>query len=797
MLSNIYLLKFNNYYNRQLKIYNDLATYQSFMCNGILSQNPLTRVNFIPSDGVNTTQVINWDGETPDYLLVCEDRTIISRWFIIDAVRNLKGQFELTLHRDLIADYYDSIVDAPMFIEKGFVPMSDSTFFNKESITTSQVKTYESLLKDNTGAAWVVGYCDKDFNDSIEYGSIPVPDIVVEEAEDWEFYEYTEQDVPIALNPRAVVRMRYNQYSSFGSTSYNYIMEANCGTADCQLSYETGTTTGIVVSNTINDTEEQNELFNALRRLRTTGSMSAIAYTQFSYLNNDAAALRKVRKVNNKIIQIGTESPKYYKVIVNGTDEYGTGRHDVLQGTNLYNAYKNGLIPQIASVIDSGEPDNNTFKVEFDIYEVSIFLRPLDYLSGLTLTLNRTRPLLNDAPYCMFCIPYGDEYFYTKDGTVHQTIPINAMTLAAGIATAMGGTGTSHIYDVQLLPYCPISYVREQGRNINLDDTHSGLQYQVVSDASQIIFWATESTGSFNITYNYYVGANPVRDKIYSQTRNFRICSPNYNGVFEFNPIKNYGTSFINVDYTYKPHQPYIHLNPDFKGMYGGDYNDARGLICGGDFSLPIVDDAWIDYQISNKNYQQIFNRQIESMELQHQIQAEKDEINALTGTLTGALGGAVTGGMAGGAYGAVAGFAAGGVASAWGGLKDIQFNKALRRDALDSAQDMFGYQLGNVKALPDSLTRVSAYNANNKIFPFMEYYDCTEAEYNALKDKITYNGMTIMKIGTLAQSIVNKPETISWGFHKGQIIRFEDLGDDFHVANEINNELNKGVYII
>ena len=796
MLSNIYLLKFNNYYNRQLKIYNSLQPYKEFMCEGTLIQNPIQRVNFIPNDGSNTKQVINWDGETPDYVLVCEGNTIISRWFIIESVRNLKGQFELTLHRDLLADYYDHIVDAPMFIEKGFVSLYDSTFFNQEGITTSQVKTRETLLKDNTGSAWIVGYCDKDFNDSIEYGSIPIPDIVVEEVEDWEFYNYTESDVPIALNPRAVLHMRYNQYSSYGNTTYSYVMDANIGTADCQLSYEDGTTTGITVSNTINDTEEQNELFTALRKLRTTETMNTIAMTQFSYLNHDAFALRKVEKVDGKILQVGTDAPKYYKVIVNGTDEYGTSINKVTQGTNLYNAYKDGLLPQIAGVY-TGEPDNDTFKVEFDIYEVSITLRPLDYLSGLDLKLDSNRPLLNDAPYCMFCIPYGDDYSYTKVGTTHQTIPINAMTLAAGIATAMGGTGASHLYDIQLLPYCPISYVREQGKTIDLDNMPTGLKYQVVEDANQVIFWATESTGSFNITYNYYVGQSVINDKIYSQTRNFRLCSPNYNGVFEFNPVKNYGTRYFNVDYTYKPHQPYIHLNPDFKGMYGRDYNDARGLICGGDFSLPIIDDAWIDYQISNKNFQHIFNRQIESMELQHKVQTELEEFGTITGTLSGALSGAVSGGMIGGGYGAAAGAVVGGAASAWGGMKDIQLNQTLRRDALDSAHDMFNYNLGNVKALPDSLTRVSAYNANNKIFPFLEVYDCTEAEFKALQDKITYNGMTIMKIGTLAQSILRKPNQISWGFHKGQIIRFEDLGDDFHVANEINNELNKGVYII
>ena len=35
-------------------------------------------------------------------------------------------------------------------------------------------------------------------------------------------------------------------------------------------------------------------------------------------------------------------------------------------------------------------------------------------------------------------------------------------------------------------------------------------------------------------------------------------------------------------------------------------------LVPDGDFSLPMVTDAFVEYELNNKNYQQIFNRQIE-----------------------------------------------------------------------------------------------------------------------------------------------------------------------------------------
>ena len=46
-----------------------------------------------------------------------------------------------------------------------------------------------------------------------------------------------------------------------------------------------------------------------------------------------------------------------------------------------------------------------------------------------------------------------------------------------------------------------------------------------------------------------------------------------------------------------------------------------------------------------------------------------------------------------------------------------------------DFAVDNFKYQLGNVKALSYSINKVTPLTNNNKIWPFIEIYDCTSAE--------------------------------------------------------------------
>jgi hypothetical protein len=58
---------------------------------------------------------------------------------------------------------------------------------------------------------------------------------------------------------------------------------------------------------------------------------------------------------------------------------------------------------------------------------------------------------------------------------------------------------------------------------------------------------------------------------------------------------------------------------------------------------------------------------------------------------------------------------------------------------------------LANIKAIPNSLTRNSAFTITNKIFPFIEYYSCSPEEKEALRNKIKYDGMTVGRIGNVS----------------------------------------------
>lgn len=819
---NLYLLQYNNYYNRLFKKEETLNDYLPHLVQGVMSNNPLTNINFIPNDGVNTEQVINWDGGNPDYLVVVDEfQNINSRWFIVESVRLRSGQFKLSLHRDLIADFWNDITQAPMFVEKGYCSIDDNFIFNDEQITTNQIKDREVLLKDATGMPWIVGYCAvKDDEETeptrIEYGlSTDTYDYYTPTLADWDFWPYVSNQQKatikfpkninyefVCVSDAAQVPKYTSKFNKNGRISYN---KENIGSNSPGYMSRTGRDPELIYQTIDNTT--QNMLYAA--------TLSSFGITddpdlyrelqQFAVKGNKAKRLKVGDGVN----------AKYYTINLVANPQSQTNKTPTVNDTmylawvawckGINTKYGKTNPPLISSTYATASFITNILTDNFYIE-----LIPSTPYSSLDFYFPWGRKTLTDAPYCMFAIPYGEfEVYYNDNGTKQfKTCKENALSVAAGLATSLD----AKLYDIQLLPYCPIPLIRNSEYPTETDFTRAPFNnwtinehYVIIESARQVMFFCEQSSDSFNIPVGHLglmksdAYFTPMFYKKYCLTESLRLCSPNYNGVFEFNPYKNRGLDYINVDYTYKPYQPYIHLNPNFGGLYGKDFDDARGLICGGDFSLPITQDAWKTYQTQNKTYQEQFNRQIENMEVQNKWGRIQDKVSATIGTLQAGISGAGTGYfLGGGGIGAGVGAAAGTMLSGAAGIADVYINEQLRNEAMDYTKDMFGLQLENIKALPNSLTRVSSFNANNKIFPFLELYTCSDEELAAVEYKLTYNGFTLGRIDTLENTINNKPLYMAneYGYFKGQIIRLSNIGDDSHIANSIAAELYKGVYV-
>lgn len=225
--------------------------------------------------------------------------------------------------------------------------------------------------------------------------------------------------------------------------------------------------------------------------------------------------------------------------------------------------------------------------------------------------------------------------------------------------------------------------------------------------------------------------------------------------------------------------------------MFGDDYNDARGLICGGDYSIAYLSDAWKSYQINNKNYQNIFDRQIQNMSTNYKINSSQKMIEGLVGAGNAGL---QVGAMSGNAL-----FGAGAAAlSVVGGAADMQYDYDRYVEQKRYATDIHNYKLDNIKAMPYSLAKSTVINENNKEVPILETYTCTEDEKEAVANEIRFSGMTVGVIGKPSKYIKNNwsyGTLTDLGYMEANVIRIEGLNDDSHTLNAIADELNKGVY--
>ncbi|MBO7715074.1 MAG: hypothetical protein J6S85_16015 [Methanobrevibacter sp.] len=896
-MSTIYFYQFNNYYNRKVKRFTSLSDYTTYQL-GIA----LTSRNFNPNDGINTEHLENWTYTMPDYCIVTDDsNNIDSRWFVIEVKRTKGGQFKFSLHRDVIADFYDEILNAPIFIEKATLSADNPLIFNSEQMTYNQIKKSEELLKDETGSGWLVGYIASNYaGGTIKATVETTPDATVAGIANYAYY---------GVNCKSVTKnfLIFRDYFTTALVAHVPFMNIfNLITKATNLYPLDATTT---FSNEFGlKFPDSNSIRNCYDAIFNTRSF-------FNTIHSNFCSTISGYKSNSYIAQLLQEDGKniydsttqtYYKVKIN--KQTYTNNLKSVQANEMYTFTSLQTLYNTTIRNFTDQPINNyTFQFQYDYTSYSVELIPVTQPTTTRQVIipdNSSRKHLYDAPYDMFCIPFSDDLKIYNNGTVQITSvhKADALAIGAAIAKELG----SNCYDVQLLPYCPIragikngkfdvyslnpiyitddstpannisvmlfcersefefniykeiaifrpgktSSVRnlldinasmfppvtavvEDGEckftidltgtaaaDIDIDDMTLSVDSRIQDDdsafypyynkytsgANTYLYVSFQTLDSDKVLNNFNFTASleyfeqsftpdnslAVDVKIESETSFYRLSSPNYASSYDFNVAKNNGVEYFNVDCNYKPYTPYIHINPNYKNLYGQDFNDPRGLILSGDFSITSIDDKWVDYQIQNKNYQLAFDRQIQSVDLRNSIAKKQDIFNAVAGSLTGAAGGGATGAMVGGGpIGAAAGAIVGGGASVVGGIMDVKYNEMLRTDARDLTIDQFGYSLGNIQALPYTLNKVTAFNKNFKIWPVIEHYDCTDTEKEILKNKLRWNGMTVMAIGKIQDYIYNQNDQ----YIKGQLIRIEGLEDDFHTADAISQELYKGGY--
>lgn len=815
-LQSIYILSgFANYFDRKIRYFSTLAEYLSAASDYELKED----INFNPADGVETVlDVLTDAGDTFQYLLVVDpaDNSIVSRWYIMDANRNLAGQYRMRLRRDVVAESINNETfqyTAPIYVEKGILPNEDPMIVNKEGMTFNQIKKSETVLTDPTGWGYIVGYMAN--SATIAARTLTISSTTPADYEDASTLSggslIDPTDITNLISGTPLTIAVGNISLVFGikelyisNRRIQFVIPNELNLYSYMYSYSNAAAWSHAIGNST-DTFIQTPL-NKMNDFIVNQGSSNLKSALTDVIDNDIPTEKFYNNTNlSKLLlyegKILRSSGQYYIMHFSLSS---VSDHSEVVISKSENTYFDNFVSsaQLAEQFNDWE-----LYLNYKIQTVSLELIPYE-IGSCEYSIPNSHNTLKDAPYSMFVIPYTNELGFRAGPNLPFAGPTmvnkeQALMIAADIAEQLG----DQLYDIQLLPYIPDfqDWIQRWNNSaypnikywINITDKTVNVDYAEINTATTppdtigLILFPQRSNSSYTIQKEFYANSNW---KIESECNFYRLCSPNYNGVFEFNLAKNGGSViYFNVDITYKPINPFIRITPQFKGLYGQTFQDGRGLVLGGDFSLPIIKDAWITYQQNNKNYATMFARDIQNLDVSQKQERIKENISLGAGIVGGGAGGAVAGAKLGGGYGAIAGAAAGTAIGAVGAAIDARLGQERRAEAKDYAIDRFNMNLANIKAIPDSLAKNSAFTIINKIFPFVEYYTCTDEEKEALRRKITYDGMTVGRIDYISNFMGGEYQQ---KYFKGQLIRALGINEDNHYLNALYEEIAKGVYI-
>lgn len=808
-------LIYNNYYNRIIKaeaLSSTGSTTDGYTQYQVLQRNVQ---NFNMGDGVNTQLIAELNdigpAELPNYLIVYitrEGETTISRWFIIEQDKLSGGMYRLNLRRDLVADYWEKLVDAPMYIEKGVASMTDPARFNKEGVSLNQIKTAQRRIFDKLGVPWVLLYMPKNalpeaVTISTQYNiNESAVDGVYSTVEEYPFYQYINNSFVKADLDKVGIIMYIEKYPLWEYRD-GYYFDA---TGQLNGFYKPSVYAGqLRIENTETlDLNIPTQYFTWHKAIE--GAVNETLYNQIT------AETQKTYKIGDKFYKVELITEVAGPTTISaGDSSFAT---DIVAWARSLPGVTNAAI-EAASVPNFNISQtievfcSNTYNCRLRLVEVDT--------AQVSITIPGTAQRYHSAtlPYDVIAFntaPVAAWYNYTQDDTIYSGIQQMSGAMAEAISTAISvQLAESEVYDIQLVPYYPDQnkikygggqyYVNEVGNQVIpiLSDTNALVSQAYMLETVSGSFQTTLQSKQLNVVgqygYQLYPSNNIWDFKVENECNMYRLVSPNFQGQFEFSATRNGGGATLEVLFKYKPFTPFIQVRPQFSQLYGASYQDARGLICGGDFSLPRLSSAWQSYEAANKNYQAIFDRQIQNLETTQRL----DRWEQAVGAVTGVIGAGATGAKSGGVPGAIAGSAS----STMGAAFDFAISEGRRKEVINYAQDNFAMQMDNIKAMPNSIANVGAQTPANTIWPVLEFYTCTEAERTAFRKKLLYNGMTIGRVDTLRPLLINMTSYVENGigtleerfyYFQGRLIELN--AGDAHEVTELAHELLLGIKI-
>ena len=786
-LQSLYLFKWNNYRNKLVKGRPQTSQGIQYNVNGN------SQLKFNPNDGISAECIlnINYNSFNYDYILESENNVIIRSWFIKEVIRLQVNQVRCILVRDIVTDQLTTVLNNELMVHRGICSESNSAIYNKEGFELNKIKTSETLLKDASNTAWIVGYVPLNVNiptGQNTFGTLEeIPNATAISSES-EIPIYESSGELSVFNSMSL----YTYYEKYDQTSLGITNRVTyevlfCGTGTAVKEKPAYMTSAGQCGSTASDL---NNISSMLVSRANNNYWKEILWNSFTQVSSTLYSRNTINQYADKIYY-NTTNHKYYKVKL--TYDRTVQENDYrLSGQTINETIYNHCTSITSDLYGMTTPafrSNSSYgdvTLTLDIYkyELEEITQTSTYHIDIT-QVNNENIKVDGQPYKMFVMPVDPKkvnFAFKINPTDSITYHTNDLEIQNAFLSWFT-KDNSRILDLQILPYFPIPNVIGTYNSkpvINADTTP---RIDILDENDNIVssaFWIQKDSFSVIIENEKTI----ENFKLENECDSYRLCSPHYESIFEFNAVQMKGWTSILAECTYKPYQPYIHVVPNFNpnSLYGNKYGDSRGLVSTCNYALSIASDEWATYARQNSTYQLIFDREIQNLEVKQSAQRLREGLTAGSGLL--ATLGAGLAGKAGAAVGA-------GTATLGSMINSYINDTITRPEELNFKRDIFKYNIANIKAQPQTLTKVSGIDINNRLFPVLEFYTCTEDEKSYFERYLYFNSYSIERIGKIKDYINTSQD---YTYIEAEIIRFDD-NIDSHELDYLNNVLSTGVY--
>lgn len=664
--------------------------------------------------------------------------------------RNL---YRVTLIKDIVSSNYDTILRSPITVSR--LGLNRSIFnpllFQKEVMELSEVKTEQRLLGELGGVksyGYVAIWARESLNGTdVEWVSTP------RKAVDYDLAVDSIEDMPVLKLKRKVNSARGSSFvvsrrsGSVGNNISFVVSKQNNN--DAEGSYEV-TELNLQQADVV--TDGVIALNEALKRYKDSLTLEDFNdYGDIGQLNGKTVYERNSGRLYEMNLTSKNRSKRSY---------YTEDELRLIMGTSIV-SYKENV---------------------FQIYSETCEYYELSLLSEIPTITKKLSSYSNaiDQPFQLFYIPIieGANILYENERYISDKLITESMLY--DLISKYSGTA-GKLLDVQVLTYAPIEGFNANWNSRDLTFDAKGARDVITIDKViiplyEVLYTSYKSSVSFNEII--------VTDYKIEQTKKYLLTSPSGASNYEFSVAKNKGLTGLNVSVDIRPYSSFHRIVPLYKELYGGNYSDTRGLIYQEDMSLTVTTSAWETYKRQNVNYLASFNAEQDYKRSQLSINQEANwgnygfdsskrliqaGVEAATFAATAVaqdawfgVKGAISGGVGAAAImgGAVVGEAIEAGQLAYNNAMD----KKLLALNIEYARQQFNYNIGNIKAIPENVEKVSGIFTVNNLVPYLQVFAPTPNEVIYFNNYLDLYGVNIGMILYL--------EGVSFNYLQGTIVK-------------------------